>query len=186
MSFSTFENDMRKYLFVLLAGFVIPAICFPQSCNIASTGTDCEDSMRQPDSYHRICEGYDPVCGCDNETYRNSDAAYWWGGINQWSGGPCGNFDIDLYPNLFTPGLSGVGHLRIYMRNPGSASLLIYNAFGRKMFERLFSTALANAIVPEADPFDLDEAQSFPRGLYLLIVTVNGEQKVRKFLNVKE
>jgi hypothetical protein len=186
LSFSTFENEMRKFALIMTCLLIAPFISLSQSCFSPSTGYTCEDSVRQPDSYHHINEEYCPVCGCNNNTYRNSDAAYWWGGINEWSEGPCSNFDIDLYPNLFTPGLSGVGHLRIYMRNPGSASLVIYNAFGRKMYERLFSTSLSNAVIPEANPFDLNEAQSFPRGLYLVIVTVNDEQKVRKLLKVQE
>lgn len=155
-------------------------------CNYPSVGTTCNDSVRQPDKYHIICEDYDPVCGCDEETYRNSDAAYWWGAINQWVEGPCEEFDIDLYPNVITSQSSGLGHLRVFMRNPGSATLLIYNAYGRLMFERLFYTNLANEIVPEANPFDLQEAQSFPRGVYLLTVLVGGKQKVVRFLKVQE
>jgi hypothetical protein len=157
-----------------------------QLCNSASIGTTCEDSIRSKDKYHAICEGYQPVCGCDGKTYRNSDAAYWWGAINQWYDGPCEEFDIDLYPNLVTEQSSGLGHLRIYMRNPGTASLVIYNAFGRLMFQRLFSTSLSNAIIPDADPFELYEAQTFPRGVYVLVVVVNGRQKAIKFLKVQE
>jgi hypothetical protein len=157
-----------------------------QLCNYASVGTTCEDSTRTKDKYHAICEGYGPVCGCDEKTYRNSDAAYWWGAINQWSDGPCEEFDIDLYPNLITEHSSGLGHLRIYMRTPGTASLVIYNAFGRLMFQRLFSTSLSNTMIPDADPFELYEAQVFPRGVYMLIVVVNGRQKVLKFLKVQE
>jgi hypothetical protein len=175
---------MNKLCILLVLCAAITFRCFSQNCNSSSSGSGCQDSVRQPDNYHIICEGYQPVCGCDDKTYRNSDAAYWWGGINQWSDGPCDGFDVDLYPNLFTPGFPG--HLRIYMRQPGSATLAIFNAFGRKMLEKLFYTNLQNAIIPETDPYDLFEAQTFPRGLYLLTVIVNGKQKVRKFLQVTE
>jgi hypothetical protein len=176
---------MKRVFVVSFFTFYFSLASYSQ-CNSSSAGNTCEDSVRIKDTYHIICEFYEPVCGCDDKTYRNSDAAYWWGAINQWYDGPCEEFDIDLYPNLITDQSSGLGHLRIYMRNPGNASLVIYNVFGRLMYQRLFYTSLSNAIIPDANPFDLYEAQVFPRGLYLLIVVVNGKQKVRKFLKVQE
>jgi hypothetical protein len=177
---------MKKFFILTFFLFGFTSTAISQLCNYASVGTNCEDSVREKDIYHDICEGYEPVCGCDEVTYRNSDAAYWWGAINQWSEGSCEILDIDLYPNLITDGSEGLGHLRIYMRQPGSATLLIYNAFGRLMFERLFSTSLANSIIPDANPYNLYDAQTFPRGIYLLIVVSGGEQKVSKFLKVQE
>jgi hypothetical protein len=182
---SIFENDMKRFFILFLLPFGIHSVAIAQ-CNTSSTGNTCEDSIRSPDSYHDICEDYQPVCGCDDETYRNSDAAYWWGGLNLWSDGPCGNFDIDLYPNLITNNNASITHFRIYMRQPGTATFLIYNVFGRLMFSRLFSTSLSNSIIPETESFNLNDTQSFPRGMYLAIVVVNGEQKVRKFLKVQE
>jgi hypothetical protein len=183
---SIFENVMKRFLILYFFVFGLTESAFCQNCNFSSTGTTCEDSVRQPDSYHFVSCDYSPVCGCDDKTYRNSGAAYWWGGINQWSDGPCGNFDTDLNPTLVTNGTSNITHIRIYMRQPGTATLLIYNVFGRLMLQRLFSTSLSNAIIPETESFNLNDAQSFPRGMYLAIVVVNGEQKVRKFLKVQE
>lgn len=163
--------------------FII-AVLFSWNKSKAQT---CEDTLRDPDLYHIVQTDYSPVCGCDGVTYRNSDAAYWWGAINSWTSNMiCDNFDIDLYPNVITDESTGLGHLRIYMKYTGNATLSIYNAFGNLMFEKLFSTGIPNAIMPSANPYDLFEAQSFPRGIYNVIVTVGGERKVRKFLRVTE
>src|SRR5689334_24985729 len=103
-----------------------------------SSAQDCQDPYRSPDNFHIIQTDYDPVCGCDGVTYRNSDAAYWWGGINYWiSNTICDNFDIDLYPNIVTQGTTVPPHLRIYMRYPGTATLTIYNNFGKLMLKHL-------------------------------------------------
>jgi hypothetical protein len=173
-----------KWFFILcLAGLFQGRVMAQIGCSYVSTGTDCEDAVRTPDKYHFIGDCYDPVCGCDDKTYRSSEAAYYWGAINSWSEGSCGAFDLDVAPNIVT----SVQDLkiRIYMKQPGTVSLVIYNSFGRKMQDRLFNAAVANTIIPDVDGYAIREARIYPRGVYFIIGVVNGEQKIRKFLVVQ-
>ena len=65
----------------------------------------CQDSARIADTFWPCGTDYEPVCGCDNETYRNECAAYFWGGLlsGSWTTRiVCGNFDIDFYPTAVT------------------------------------------------------------------------------------
>ncbi|CAN5472283.1 hypothetical protein BH11BAC1_BH11BAC1_26890 [soil metagenome] len=166
---------MKRFFFL----FLFPLVALAQ--------TDCDDPYRDPDVNHIITTDYDPVCGCNGKTYRNSDAAYWWGGINLWTASTiCDDFDIDLYPNIIVSGATVAPHLRIYMKYPGTATLTIYNDFGKLMLKHLFSNSLSGKIIPSANPYDLDDTQTFPRGLYILIVTVGGEKKYKKILRVTE
>ena len=54
------------------------------------------------------------------------------------------------------------------------------------MLKHLFSTSLTEQVITEANPYDLYEVQAFPRGLYILIVTVNGNKKYKKILRVTD
>ena len=72
------------------------------------------------------------------------------------------------------------------MKKPGTATVLIYNVFGKLMFEKLFNTSLSNAKIPSAGdpPYSLTEPQTFPKGIYILMVTVNSEKHYRKFIKL--
>jgi len=154
---------------------------------VSQAQTDCDDPNRDPDVNHIVMSDYNPVCGCDGKTYRNDDAAYWWGGIDYWTSNTiCDDFDIDLFPNVITPTSVVPAHLFIYMKYPGSAELTIYNDFGKLMFEKLFEATASEQMINEANPYELYPVEVFQRGLYILVVTVNGNRKYRKILRVTE
>jgi len=72
------------------------------------------------------------------------------------------------------------------MKYSGTASMAIYDTFGRFMFEHLFETSQGEMIIPEASPYDLKVAETFPYGIYVLVVSVGGDRLSRKLLVVTD
>jgi hypothetical protein len=154
---------------------------------ISSAQTDCQDLYRMPDDFHVIQTTYNPVCGCDGITYRNEDAAFWWGGINFWTANTiCGDFDMDIYPTISSSFSITPPQLRIFMKYAGTATLSIYNDFGRLMFTRRFTTSKTGQIIDDANPYNLYEVAAFPRGIYMVIVSVGGEKLYRKIIRASD
>jgi hypothetical protein len=172
---------MKKLFWLIL--FLFPLISNAQCPQIEP----CQDTLREPDIYHPISPDYSPVCGCDGVTYRNCDAAYWWGAINRSDdNGSCEAFDVDLSPNIFTPFDRFDERLKIYMGITGTVSVQIYSAFGRIMFEKDFPKSIFSGM-KKSDriiKYDLREPETFPKGVYLLIVSIGGERKHKKFIKL--
>jgi len=157
----------------------------------------CPDST-QADPYHHCDLPYRPVCAC-NKTYRNECAAQYWGGIanlGSLTDGVCQseNFDFDFVPNPISAYSSGSSdsHLHIYINEqllPISYSVYILDMFNKVKFQWVdiatYDTNNSSGSEDRGTPvrnLTTDYFAQFENGVYVLIITVNGEQKTKKII----
>lgn len=134
---------------------------------------NCVDSNRINPYYQ--CEAYyNPVCGCDGKTYRNSCSAYNQGG-NNWNqfDGVCDEFDFDFYPN---PSASILNFAIVFKNNFSSASIVIYDIYGKLAYQR-------NVLGVQRSDFII-ELSTMRDGMYVMWVLSGGKAKFRKFVKV--
>lgn len=178
----------------IIIAFALPFLPF-------TVFAQCKDSTRADPYYH--CDlPYQPVCGCDNVTYRNTCAALNWGGIINgglslpWTDGICPNtnFDFDFVPNpvsAITQSLSD-SPLHIFINEtllPTGYVIYIVDMFNKVVFQ---GDGLATTNVPAGSSdwgtpvtdLTTDFFSRMEKGVYILIIQVNGEQKTKKIVKV--
>lgn len=147
----------------------------------------CVDSSRIEDKTFN-CGGFqytfDPVCGCDNITYRNICTAEHWGRLTSWTTNSiCANFYMDFYPTAVS---NFPGTFSIYLKTISPVTLYIYDAYGRIKFTEYYNTIFcSNSPNPNILCREIP-VQNLDMGVYILIAVVNGEHQSIKFAKINK
>ncbi len=138
----------------------------------------CKDPLKVENITYYCYEDYEPVCGCDGNTYRNYCVAENQYALNRgnYNFGPCTNFDYDLSPNQVVDFL----RFKIYKKKAGYFIVTIYDVFGHIYFTRVYAYNDLNA---KYLPFEITVG-GFEQGLYIMEIISDNEQKIKKFFKV--
>ncbi len=154
-----------KLLFITI--FILPAIA-------AKAQLPCIDSGRVNPTFQCNIQFYDPVCGCDNVTYRNQCNAYNNHGVNSWRSGVCSGLDMDFYPNPVGPSTPLTINLSYDEFKTGNADVKIIDMYGKVWEQRIINNFNRMTI-----QFDVTTLRS---GVYLIVaVSSVNTFVVRKF-----
>jgi hypothetical protein len=151
--------------------------------SLQSSG-QCLDSLRIPDPYYPCGTTYDPVCGCDNITYRNECSAVNWGGLNfnaYQRETICGNFDFDIYPTALSF-KNNVIYFTYYTKSTGFISAYVYDTYGKIHLQKDYNVSYIRQ-----EPWETREIQlgALEMGIYHFVVIFNGEKQYRSFGVIK-
>jgi hypothetical protein len=162
---------MKRFFLSAIISFII----FPLN---AQVNLPCVDSTRL-NPYFTCYLEYDPVCGCDSNSYRNYCWASNKSGINYYHPGLCARdfFGIDLVPN---PVQHEPAQFSMAVRKPSPCYIYITDLFGGIVYDRHFFSDYDDEVVR----FEID-MNDFRNGVYALIAVVHDEKKYIKFVKVK-
>jgi hypothetical protein len=159
----------QPFLRIMFLFFCVMSFAVNASAQIQPNPYTCKDSLKIQPTYPCGTD-YQPVCGCDNITYRNICNAKERNGVNFYTDGPCESFDYELKQNPAYDFL----RLDIALKTKGNVQVMIYDLFGFVYFSRFLQNFDKQYLeIP---------VQSFPNGLYIMLIYDNtGFFKVKKF-----
>ena len=168
---------MQKLLQLL---FIVGCLC-PLN-GYSQIWADCIDSNRINPNYRCNDPAFDPVCGCNNVTYRNGCEMYNVGGINYpstTSNGVCSNdyFYTFFYPNPCTDRINF--NMQFAYQEYAPVTLQIYYVFGNLMLSQSYTSITSNPSPPIT--IYLTNLKS---GMYTLVIRANGVYKIAKFVKL--
>lgn len=152
---------------LLIIGFLL--LCLSSGAQTFNQNT-CQDTTLISNN---PCYGtsYQPVCGCDNVTYRNECLAYANGLLN-FTQGPCEFMDFDFLPNP----VATIGQLQVKVVCKGITDINVWifdTFFRQKYYERHLQ-------FQEIDLYP--DVRGFGNGLFFIVVEANGVVKVKRLL----
>lgn len=97
----------------------------------------CKDTLFASPFYPCPDVQFFPVCGCDNQTYRNECEARFRHGVNYYTEGPCSGFEIDILPTYISSASNYTTTFTIVQTgNPNFSRLFVVDVFGRLWLQR--------------------------------------------------
>ncbi|MEO5571634.1 MAG: hypothetical protein ABIT08_11860 [Bacteroidia bacterium] len=151
-------------------------------------------------AYHGNCNecfGLDfaPVCGCDGINYRTECEAFKCANLLLDSNTICDYVDFDFRPTLISGDpvsyTSAVGTICVFAKFRGSVVIQIYNSFGKIMYDNVLVANYDNVFLPgnvfrgmPLQYLQIPETATFERGVYIVVVSVDGQSKSLKLLKI--
>ncbi len=116
---------------------------------------------------------YQPVCGCDNVTYRNECLAIAAGIVNfGYVDGPCEFMDFDFSPNPVNT--AGEMKLKIICKDVTDINVWIFDTFFRERYYQVSRQFQDIELYPDV--------RGFGNGLFFIVVEAGGVVKVKRLL----
>jgi hypothetical protein len=150
-------------------------VCLVESAFSQFVQVSCIDSLAITNN---TCYGtqYEPICGCDNVTYRNECNAVAAGIVNgAYTQGPCEFMDFDFNPNpAGRDPVNGPLTIRVICKGPGDINVWIFDAFFRQKYYQIARQFQDVEFRPDV--------RGWGNGLFFIAVEAGGIVKVKRLL----